>query len=66
MSTQTRLEALYAEERALNQDLWDLHVWAPEAHPLCTRLDRVRRQIAMLTEDVRKPTPMPVQRRARP
>lgn len=65
MSTQTRLEALYAEERELSADLRHIPLRASEAHPLRTRLDRVRRQIAMLTEDVRKPTPVPVQRRAK-
>lgn len=50
MSTQTRLEALYAEERKLRM------TGGP-------RWERVCRQIAMLTEDQRKPMELPVQRR---
>ena len=52
MSTQTRLEALYAEERKLRM------TGGP-------KWESAKRQIAMLTEDQRKPTPMPVQRRAK-
>ena len=52
MSTQTRLEGLYAEERKLRM------TGGP-------KWESAKRQIAMLTEDVRKPTPMPVQRRAK-
>jgi len=48
MSTQTRLEALYAEERKLRMT----------AGP---KWESAKRQIAMLTEDQRKPMAVPVQ-----
>ena len=50
MSTPQRLEALYAEERKLRM------TGGP-------KWERVCRQIAMLTEDQRKPMAVPVQQR---
>lgn len=65
MSTQQRLEALYAVKARIANDLRFVAVGAPIYDTLREEQARNLRRIAMLTEADRKPTPMPVQPRAK-